>query len=117
LVESAKANRHGHRDATMILLSFRHGLRAAEFCDLRWDQVEFNAAVLHVRRVKNGTPSTHPLRGDEPGALRRLQRESERSPGSEMMAEVVEREAPISRGALGKRSEASSASPFTILAT
>jgi integrase len=80
LVEAAKANRHGHRDATMILLAFRHGLRAAELCDLRWDQVEFNAGVLHVRRVKNGTPSTHPLRGDELRALRRLQRESETSP-------------------------------------
>src|SRR5271170_2827300 len=71
LMEAAKANRHGHRDATMILLAFRHGLRAAELCDLRWDQVEFNAAVLHVRRVKNGTGSTHPLRGDELRALRR----------------------------------------------
>jgi integrase len=65
LVEAAKANRHGHRDATMILLAFRHGLRAAELCDLRRDQVEFNAAVLHVRRVKNGIPTTHPLVGDE----------------------------------------------------
>jgi integrase len=64
----------------MILLAFRHGLRAAEVCDLRWDQVEFNASVLHVRRVKNGTPSTHPLIGDEMGALRRLQRESQPSP-------------------------------------
>jgi type 1 fimbriae regulatory protein FimB/type 1 fimbriae regulatory protein FimE len=64
----------------MILVAFRHGLRAAELCDLRWDQVEFGAAVLHVRRVKNGTASTHPLRGDELRALRRLQRESETSP-------------------------------------
>jgi integrase len=54
LIEAAKANRWGHRDATMILVAFRHGLRAAELCDLRWDQVEFGAAVLHVRRVKNG---------------------------------------------------------------
>src|ERR1700676_300135 len=80
LIEAAKANRYGHRDATMILLAFRHGLRAAELCDLRWDQVEFNAAVLHVRRVKNGTPSTHPLLGDEMRALRRLKRESAPSP-------------------------------------
>jgi integrase len=43
--------------ATMILLTYRHGLRAAEVCDLRWDQVDFNGAVLPVRRVKNGTPS------------------------------------------------------------
>jgi integrase len=79
LGEAAKANRYGHRDATMILLAFRHGLRAAELCDLRWDQVDLNAAVLHVRRVKNGTPSTHPLLGDEM-RLRRLQRESMPSP-------------------------------------
>jgi integrase len=42
----------------MILVAFRHGLRAAEVCDLRWDQIDFSGAVLHVRRVKNGTPST-----------------------------------------------------------
>src|SRR5258708_9445990 len=64
----------------MILLAFRHGLRAADVCDLRWDQVDSNASVLHVRRVKNGTPSTHPLQGDELRALRRLQRESVPSP-------------------------------------
>ena len=76
LIEAAKANRHGHRDATMLLVAFRHGLRASEVCDLRWDQVDFNGAVLHVRKVKSGTPSTHPLRGDEIRALRRLQREA-----------------------------------------
>jgi integrase len=80
LVETAKANRHGHPDATMMLVAFRHGLRAAEACDLRWNQVDFNGAVLHVRRVKNGTPSSHPLHGDELRALRRLQRQSETSP-------------------------------------
>ena len=35
LIEAAKTNRHGHRDALMILLAFRHGLRAAEVADLR----------------------------------------------------------------------------------
>jgi integrase len=80
LIEAAKGNRYGHRDATMILLAFRHGLRASEVCDLRWDQVDFNGAVLHVRRVKNDTPSTHPIQGDELRALRRLQRESPTSP-------------------------------------
>ena len=77
LVDAAKQNRWGHRDATMILIAYRHGLRAAELVDLRWDQIDFGPATLHVRRVKNGTPSTHPLRGDELRALRRLQREQE----------------------------------------
>jgi type 1 fimbriae regulatory protein FimB/type 1 fimbriae regulatory protein FimE len=60
----------------MILLAFRHGLRASELVDLHWDQVDFNSAVLHVRRVKKGTASTHPLTGRELRALRRLLREA-----------------------------------------
>lgn len=59
----------------MILVAYRHGFRASELTDLRWDQVEFSAAALHVRRVKQGTPSTHPILGDELRALRKLQRE------------------------------------------
>jgi integrase len=77
LIEAAKVNRWGHRDATMLLVAFRHGLRASELTDLRWDQIDFATATLHVRRVKQGTPSTHPIRGDELRALRRLQREQE----------------------------------------
>src|ERR1051325_9328620 len=63
LIEAAKTNRHGHRDALMVLLAFRHGLRAGEVVDLRWEQVDFKAAILHVQRLKNGTPSSHPLTG------------------------------------------------------
>jgi type 1 fimbriae regulatory protein FimB/type 1 fimbriae regulatory protein FimE len=76
LIKAAKEGRWGHRDATLILVAFRHGLRASEICDLEWSQVEFSRlASLHVRRVKNGKPSVHPLRGDEIRALRELQRQ------------------------------------------
>jgi integrase len=77
LVQAAKGNRCGHRDSTMILVAWRHGLRVSELVDLRWDQIDFATATLHVRRVKQGTPSTHPIMGDELRALRRLQREQE----------------------------------------
>ena len=80
LIEAAKTNRHGYRDALMILLAFRHGLRAAEVVDLRWEQVDFKTAILNVRRVKAGTPSNHPLTGRELRALRQHQRESNGSP-------------------------------------
>jgi type 1 fimbriae regulatory protein FimB/type 1 fimbriae regulatory protein FimE len=81
LTDAAKGNRYGHRDATMILVAYRHGLRAAELVDLRWDQIDFASGTLAVRRVKKGSPATHPIRGDELRALRRLQREQEpRSP-------------------------------------
>ena len=65
LIKAVGDNRYGHRDATMVLIAFRHGLRASELCDLRWDQVDFARAALHVRRAKNGTPSTHRLTGRE----------------------------------------------------
>jgi integrase len=77
LMNAAKRNRWGHRDATMVLVAYRHGLRASELVDLRWEQVDFRTATLHVRRVKQGSPSTHPIIGDELRALRRLQREQE----------------------------------------
>jgi type 1 fimbriae regulatory protein FimB/type 1 fimbriae regulatory protein FimE len=81
LTDAAKGNRWGHRDAAMILVAYRHGLRAAELVDLRWDQIDFNTATLAVRRAKRGTPATHPIRGDELRALRKLAREQEpRSP-------------------------------------
>src|SRR5215472_10814433 len=74
---AAKRNRWGHRDATMILVAYRHGLRVAELVDLRWDQVDLGRnAALHVRRVKQGLPSVHPLQGDEMRALRSLKRQS-----------------------------------------
>ncbi len=75
LMKAAMSNRWGHRDATMVLVAYRHGLRASELVDLRWAQVGFGTAALHVRRVEQGTPSTHPILGDELRALRRLQRE------------------------------------------
>jgi integrase len=77
LMNAAKGNRWGHRDATMLLVAFRHGLRASELVDLYWDQVDFGTATLHVRRTKKGSPSAYPIIGDELRALRRLKRQQE----------------------------------------
>jgi type 1 fimbriae regulatory protein FimB/type 1 fimbriae regulatory protein FimE len=71
---------YGHRDATMILIAFRHGLRPVEVCNLKWDSIDLAKARIHVNRAKNGGPSTHPLSGVELRALRRLKRESIESP-------------------------------------
>jgi integrase len=71
-MEAATGNGYGYRDATMILVAYRHGLRASD-----WEQVDLRTATLHVRRVKKGIPSTHLILGDELRALRRLQREQE----------------------------------------
>jgi type 1 fimbriae regulatory protein FimB/type 1 fimbriae regulatory protein FimE len=76
LITAARRHgRHGHRDATMLLIGFRHGLRVAELIGLRWAQVNLDEAQLHVNRVKRGRAAVHPLGGNEVRALRRLKRE------------------------------------------
>src|SRR5262245_32500854 len=70
-----KYGRYGHRDATMILVAYRHGLPASEVCDLQRQQIELCEGRLHVHRAKNGISSVHPIRGDEMRALRKLRRD------------------------------------------
>ena len=98
-MEAARKNRWGHRDATMILIAYRHGLRVSELVDLRWDQTDFDRATLAVRRIKQGTPSTHPIQGDELRALRQLQREQ--APKSPFMF-ASERGSPFSTAGFAK---------------
>jgi integrase len=74
LIGAAKGNRWGQRDASMILIAFRHGLRASELCSLQWSDIEFETASIHLRRAKGGVTSTHPLQGDELRALRALKK-------------------------------------------
>jgi len=91
MAAARKSSRYGHRDATMILIGYRHGLRASELCDLQWSQVELATGRLHVRRAKNGSPSVHPMQGDEIRALRRLHREQ--GPSSHVF--MSERDGPM----------------------
>ncbi len=86
-----KTGRHGHRDTSLIMLAYRHGLRVSEVIALRWDQVDLSSALLHVNRSKNGTTSIHPLRGSEIRALRRLQRDYPDTP----YIFVTERKGPL----------------------
>jgi type 1 fimbriae regulatory protein FimB/type 1 fimbriae regulatory protein FimE len=86
-----RLGRHGHRDATMIQLAYRHGLRVAELIALRWDQVDLRDGLLHVRRRKNGLSSTHPLYGVELRALRQLARTYPATP----YVFVTERKGPM----------------------
>jgi integrase len=76
LMAAAKDGRWGHRDATLVMVAYRHGLRAKEAAELEWSQVEFGrSACLHVRRAKSGKPSVHPIRGDELRMLTALRKE------------------------------------------
>src|SRR6476659_7459202 len=76
LIEAAKQNRSGHRDATAILVAYRHGLRGSEIVALRWDDIDLTTRRLHVRRAKGGDASVHPISARESRAMRKLLREA-----------------------------------------
>ncbi len=98
MAAARSVGRHGHRDATLILLAYRHGLRVSELVALRWDMVDLKQGLLHVNRLKNGTASTHPIRGPEIRALRRLQRDDSDSP----YLFVTERGGPLTTATVRK---------------
>ena len=89
-------SRNPHRDATLILVAYRHGLRVSELIDIRWDDVHLDRAEIYVRRLKGGKSSMQPIEGDELRALRRLRRENPTSP----FLFVSELRGPLSRDAV-----------------
>ena len=100
LITAAKkrGRRYGLRDATMILVAFRHGLRVSELCALTWDQVEFSTGMMHVNRIKNGMPSVQQIGGEEMRALRALKREE----GNSRFLFMTERRAPMTAAGFRK---------------
>src|SRR5690242_21115510 len=99
LLKATRKGRYGQRDATLILLMARHGLRVTEAVDLRWDQIDFSKGHLHVRRLKGGTHSVHPIQGDELRNLRELRREQD--PESAFVF-TTERGGPMTRSNVAK---------------
>src|SRR5918998_4166316 len=97
MVQAArKAGRHPVRDAAIILMMFRHGLRTTELVALRWHQVDLKAGYLDVHRAKRGHHAKHPLRSPQLRLLRELQRLYPNSP----YVFVSERNAPLSPRAI-----------------
>ena len=98
LMKAAKHGRYAQRDATLILIAFRHGLRASEIAGLEWSQIEWGRnPTLHVRRAKKGTPAAHPIQGDELRALRELQRNT-----TGAFVFETERGGPFTAGAINR---------------
>ena len=97
LLDAAKATgRNGFRDYVMLMVAYRHGLRVGELVNLKWQQIDFNRAELHVNRLKHGASSVQPLYGVEVRALRRLKREC---PDSSFVF-CSERKGPLSERAV-----------------
>jgi integrase len=72
MITARKHNRWGFRDSMMVLLTYVHGYRASEVCQLQWSDIDFNRGIIHCRRKKNGINTDHPLTGRELRGLRKL---------------------------------------------
>jgi len=96
LIAGARRGRHGERDALLILLMYRHGLRVSEAVRMRIDQLHLSEARIDVRRLKRGLDVQHPLAGDELRAIKSyLRTRSDRLP----WLFVSERGTPMTRQA------------------
>ena len=63
-------SRNPERDYCLLLLMARHGLRVSEAINLRLSDVDLQAKVMHVKRLKNGVSTTHPLYNGEVKAIK-----------------------------------------------
>lgn len=77
LLSALKANRHGHRDHMVALVTFLHGLRVSELIDLRWDDIDWRKGTIQIRRLKGSIDGVHYMERDEATGLKRLQREQD----------------------------------------
>ena len=75
LLRSPKKSRHGARNHAMILLAYRHGLRASEVTRLRMSDLDLSTGTIYCRRAKGSRSSLHPMKPDEVAALEKVLRD------------------------------------------
>jgi integrase len=99
LIQAAKKlGRHRHRDSSMILIAYRHGLRVSELISMRWQQIDLDSGLIQINRLKNGIDSIHPICGPELRALRKIKR---KCPNAKYVF-VSERGSPLTTSAFRK---------------
>ncbi len=97
---AARKGRHTVRDFCLMLVAYRHGLRASELIDIRLKDLDLEMGRLFVRRVK-GSLSTHqPIEGDELRAVRAWLREREDYPNSNSNYLFLSERGPLTRQAV-----------------
>src|SRR5260370_37881351 len=61
-----KVGSESKRNHAMILLAYRHGMRASEVCNLKLSDVDLKNGEITIRRLKGSLKTVQPL-SDMPG--------------------------------------------------
>ncbi|PWI77124.1 DNA recombinase [Enterobacter sp. CGMCC 5087] len=70
MLKHARMSSTPERDYCLLLMSFIHGFRVSEVCELRLSDIDLKGGSLYIRRMKNGFSTTHPLLKEEKSAIR-----------------------------------------------
>src|SRR5438132_12002080 len=97
LMDATEGRCNADRDKCFLLLMFRHGLRVSEACGLQLSQGDAESRILHVKRLKEGLSTTHPLRGDEIRAIKAWLADRARMKPKTDAFFISERRSPLSR--------------------
>lgn len=65
ILRAAVQGRHPQRDACLLKMCFIHGFRVSELVRLTLSDINLEAGIVYVRRLKNGFSTTHPLTQEE----------------------------------------------------
>lgn len=77
LAAARKSERYPERNYAIILMMYRHGLRASELCEMRLDDLNLKEGKVYIKRAKGGLQQYHPLHGDEIRAYKAWLKERE----------------------------------------
>ncbi|NEQ41808.1 MAG: tyrosine-type recombinase/integrase [Okeania sp. SIO3I5] len=92
LFEAAKSSGKPERNLALVITMYRHGLRANEALAMQWEDINFPAQEIFIRRAKGSVSGAAPLWKDELNALRKYQQKSgDRSTGYIWLGENSER--------------------------
>ncbi|WP_320729701.1 tyrosine-type recombinase/integrase [Enterobacter ludwigii] len=65
LLCGADKSRNPERNYCMILMAYRHGFRISELLSIKLSDIDMNARVIFINRLKNGFSVAHPCSEDE----------------------------------------------------
>ena len=76
LLDAAKASSKSARNLALVLVMYRHGLRATEALAMQWQDINFKAQEIYIRRCKGSVSGAAPLWRDELKALSNYRKKS-----------------------------------------